>query len=35
MAMNVFASTYVHALDGRLRIKLPKIKRALQRGAGS
>ncbi len=30
MAMNVFASTYIHALDGRLRIKLPKIKRALR-----
>lgn len=28
--MNVFASTYIHALDGRLRIKLPKIKRALR-----
>lgn len=27
---NVVASTYVHALDGRLRIKLPKIKRALR-----
>ncbi len=26
--MNVLASTYIHALDGRLRIKLPKIKRA-------
>jgi hypothetical protein len=32
MAMNVIASTYVHALEGRLRIKVPKIKRAL-RGA--
>ena len=30
MAMNVFASTYVHALDGRLRIKVPKIKRAVR-----
>ncbi len=28
MAMNVFACTYVHALEGRLRIKLPGIKRA-------
>ena len=28
--MNVFASTYVHALDGRLRIKVPKIKRAVR-----
>jgi copper chaperone CopZ len=28
--MNVLASTYVHALEGRLRIKLPKIKRALR-----
>ena len=27
---NVIASTYVHALEGRLRIKLPKIKRALR-----
>ena len=27
---NVVASTYVHALEGRLRIKLPKIKRALR-----
>jgi hypothetical protein len=26
--MNVVASTYIHALEGRLRIKLPKIKRA-------
>jgi len=26
--MNVVASTYVHALEGRLRIKLPEIKRA-------
>jgi hypothetical protein len=30
MAMNVVASTYVHSLEGRLRIKLPKIKRALR-----
>jgi copper chaperone CopZ len=30
MAMFVVASTYVHALEGRLRIKLPKIKRALR-----
>ena len=28
--MNAVASTYVHALEGRLRIKLPKIKRALR-----
>ena len=28
--MNVVASTYVHALEGRLRIKLPKIKRAIR-----
>ena len=26
--MNAVVSTYVHALEGRLRIKLPKIKRA-------
>ncbi len=26
--MNVVAPLYVHALEGRLRIKLPKIKRA-------
>jgi len=26
--MNGVASTYVHALEGRLRIKLPEIKRA-------
>ena len=30
MAMNVVASTYVHSLKGRLRIKFPKIKRALR-----
>src|SRR5208337_4726898 len=29
-AMNAVVSTYVHALEGRLRIKLPKIKRALR-----
>jgi len=28
--MNAVVSTYVHALEGRLRIKLPKIKRALR-----
>ena len=28
--MNVVTSTYVHAREGRLRIKLPKIKRALR-----
>ncbi|MGA7578457.1 MAG: hypothetical protein ACLQUW_05870 [Desulfobaccales bacterium] len=26
--MNAVVSTYVHALEGRLRIKLPEIKRA-------
>ena len=30
MAMNALASTYVHSLEGRLRIKVPKIKRALR-----